>query len=147
MATPRVTVLAGASGSLFSGQTRYVQVVQNDYFGSNAIALPLQIGAQLDVSPRGSNTPGDPIRLDVSPHLTTVDAVEAGTGLPTLGLRDLSGSLVLAEGDTLAFAGLEFASDFSTKRRAFGAIRSRVAEKEQRALLVLVSARRVGGTP
>ncbi len=139
---PRVTVLSGASGTLFSGQTRYIEVVQNDYFGSSVIALPLQIGAQLDVSPRGSNTPGDPIRLDIAPHLSTIDAIEAGTGLPTVGLRDLSGTLTVGEGDTIAFAGLEFASDFSTRRRALGVVRSGTREKEQRALLVLVTARR-----
>ena len=141
--SPRVSVLSGAQGTLFLGQTRYVQVIQNRYGGQSAIALPLSIGAQLVVSPRGSNALGDPIRLDIAPRLSTVDAIESGTGLPTLGLRELSGTLTIGENESVAFAGLESNLDFQTNDRALGAFPLKRGNREARALLVLISARRL----
>jgi len=105
--------------------------------------LPLSIGAQLVVSPRGSNMLGDPIRLDIAPRLSTVDAIESGTGLPTLGLRELSGTLTVGENESVAFAGLDSDVDFGTKGRALRVVPSRRGSRELRALLVLVSARRL----
>jgi hypothetical protein len=140
---PRVSVLSGASGTLFSGQTRYVQVLQNTGYGQTSTALPLSIGAQLVVSPRGSNVLGDPIRLDIAPRLSTVDAIESGTGLPTLGLRELSGTLTVGENDSVAFAGLDSDLDFRTKDRTLGLFPARRSNREVRALLVLVSAHRL----
>ncbi len=142
MGNPRVSVLSGARGTLFSGQTRFVQVLQNSGGGQRSIAVPLAIGAQLIVSPRGSNQQNDPIRLELAPRLSTVDDIEAGTGLPTLGLREVSGTLVVGEGDSVVLAGLDSDLDFSTRRRALGLLRSRRGNREVRALLVVVSARR-----
>lgn len=146
MGNPRVSVLSGAKGTLFSGQTRYVQVVQDNGYGQSAVALPLSIGTTLEVSPRGSNSRGDPIRLDIAPRLSTVDAIESGTGLPTLGLRELSGTLVVGEGESIAFAGLESDIDSRTKRKVLRLFPSRIGDREKRSLLVLISARRLTWT-
>lgn len=140
---PRISVLSGAPGSLFLGQTRYVQVVQNSGRGQYAIALPLNVGAELFVWARGSNTLHDPVGLYIAPRLSTVDDVEARTGLPTLGIRQLSGSLLIGEGDTVAFAGLESDIDFGAKRKALGFFPSTRSDREVRSLLVLVSVRRI----
>ncbi|BCM92881.1 hypothetical protein IAD21_04765 [Abditibacteriota bacterium] len=140
---PRVSVLSGAHGTLFLGQTRYVQVFQNSGKGQSAKAIPLRIGAQLEVSPRGSNTLNDPIRIDIAPRLSTVDDIETGTGLPTLGIRELSGTMIVKEGDSVVLAGLESDLDFRTRRRALGIFPSGRSNREVRSLLVLVSARRL----
>lgn len=140
---PRVSVLSGAKGTLFSGQTRYVQVLQNRGYGQSAIAIPLAVGAQLEVSPRGSNIHNDPIRLDIAPRLSTVDDIERGTGLPTLGIRQLSGTLMVGENDSIVLAGLESDLDFQTRDRALRLIPTKRGNREVRSLLVLVSARRL----
>lgn len=140
---PRVVVLSGALGSLFLGQTRYVQVIQNGSGGPSARAIDLRIGAQLDVTPRGSNVPNDPIRLEIHPRLSTVDDLERGTGLPTIGIRDLSGTMIVNEGDSVAFAGLESTLDFRTDRRTLRVLPSKTRNRETRSLLVLISARRL----
>ncbi len=146
MGNPRVSVLSGARGTLFSGQIRYVQVVQNSGNGQSAKALPVSIGTQLQVSPRGSNVLNDPIRLDIAPRLSTVDDIEVGTGLPTIGLRELSGTLVVGEGDSVAFAGLESDIDFATRSRTLGFVPAGRGNREARSLLVIVSARRLAGS-
>jgi len=145
-ATSKVVALSGAPATLFSGQTRYVQVLQNNYNGTSAIALALQIGAGLNVTARGSNELSDPIRLDVAPKLSTVDAIETKTGLPTLGIRELSGTLLLRSQEAGVFAGLESDTDFFTRSKTLRLIPSQSDSREVRSLLVLVTARRLTWT-
>ncbi len=143
-ATPRVTVLAGENGSIFLGQTRYVLVLQQRGREQVSQALPLQIGTKLNVTARGSLNPADPIALDVSPSISTVDALESGTSLPTLGIREVSSSLVIAPDQSVIIAGLESAIDSDTRGRALGVFPSRRSNREQQQLLIVVKARRVG---
>jgi len=145
-ATSRLVALSGAPATLFSGQTRYIQVLQNNYNGTSAIALALQIGAGLDVTARGSNELSDPIRLDVAPKLSTVDSIEAKTGLPTLGIRELSGTLLLRSQEAGVFAGLESDTDFLSRSKTLRLIPARSDSREVRSLLVLVTARRLTWT-
>jgi len=145
-ATSKIVALSGAPATLFSGQTRYVQVLQNNYNGTSAIALALQIGAGLDVTARGSNELSDPIRLDVAPKLSTVDSIEAKTGLPTLGIRELSGTLLLRSQESGVFAGLESDTDFFTRSKTLRLIPAQSDSREVRSLLVLVTARRLTWT-
>ena len=146
-AAPRVTVLAGANGSIFLGQTRYVLVLQQRGNEQVSQALPLQIGTKLDVSARGSLNPNDPISLSVSPSVSTVDALESGTSLPTLGIRQISSTLLVDPDQSVIIAGLESAIDGDTRGRALGIFPSRRASREQQQLLVVVKARRVNAQP
>ncbi len=146
-AAPRVTVLAGENGSIFLGQTRYVLVLQQRGREQVSQALPLQIGTKLDVSARGSLNPADPISLSVSPSISTVDALEAGTSLPTLGIRQISSTLLVNSDQSVVIAGLETASQSDTRGRALGIFPSRRFNREQQQLLVVVKARRVAANP
>ncbi len=141
---PRVTVLAGETGSIFLGQTRYVLVLQQRGREQVSQALPLQIGTRLNVTARGSLNPDDPIALDVAPSFSTVDALESGTSLPTLGIREVSSNLRVGPDQSVIIAGLDSAIDADVRGRAFGVFPSRRASIEQQQLLVVVKARRVG---
>lgn len=141
---PRVTLLAGASGSIFLGQTRYILVLQQRGREQVSQALPLQIGTNLNVTARGSLRPDDPITLDVSPRVSTVDALESGTSLPTLGIREVNASLLVEPTQSVIIAGLDSAIDSDTRGQALKIFPSRIANREQQRILVLVKARRVG---
>ncbi len=143
VANPHVTALSGERGSLFLGQTRYVQVIRNSFGGQSAQALALQIGTTLGVTPRGDGLSGA-ILLDVAPRVSTVDEIEAGTGLPTLGIREASATVRIEDGETLILAGLDFALDAKAKRRTLKIVPSKRETGDARALLVLVTAKRVG---
>ena len=142
-ATPRVTVLAGESGRLFVGQTRYILVLQQRGNQQVSQALPLQIGANLEVTARGTLRPGDPISLQVAPRVSTVDALEKATGLPTIGIREASATLRVQGGQSVIVAGLDSTLDFSTQGRTLKILPSRRANREQQQLLILVKARRI----
>jgi len=120
VASPFVTALSGQRGTLFLGQTRYIRILQNRYGGQISQALPLQIGTTLSVTPRGGEG-NDDVLLDIAPRVSTVDEIEAETGLPTLGI--------------------DF--DSRTAGRALALFPSRRGAREQRALLVIVTARRL----
>ena len=143
---PRVTVLAGEKGSIFLGQTRYVLVLQQRGREQVSQALPLQIGTQLGVTARGSLEPNDPITLDVAPSVSTVDALENGTSLPTLGIRDITASVRVSPDQSVIIAGLDSAIDSETRGKAFKIFPTRRANREQQKLLVVVKARRVSSS-
>ena len=142
-AAPRVTVLAGEDGSIFLGQTRYVLVLQQRGREQVSQALPLQIGTKLNVNARSSLNPADPISLNISPSISTVDALESGTSLPTLGIRQISSTLLVQPDESVVIAGLESAIDDDTRGKALGIFPSRRFNREQQQLLVVVKARRI----
>ena len=143
---PRVTVVAGERGSIFLGQTRYVLVLQQRGREQVSQALPLQIGTQLSVVARGSLNPADPIALEVSPRVSTVDALESGTSLPTLGIRDVTANLRIDAQQSVVIAGLDSAIDAQTRGKTLKIFPARRANREQQKLLVVVQARRVSAT-
>ena len=142
-AAPRVTVLAGEDGSIFLGQTRYVLVLQQRGREQISQALPLQIGTKLSVSARGSLNSNDPIALTVSPSVSTVDALENKTSLPTIGIREVTSTLLVDPDQSIVIAGLDSAIESDTRGRALKVFPSRRSNREQQQLLVLVKARRI----
>ena len=142
--SPRVTVLAGENGSIFLGQTRYVLVLQQRGREQVSQALPLQIGTKLNVTARGSLNPNDPISLNVSPSISTVDALESGTSLPTLGIREVNATVRVGADESVVIAGLDSAIDAENRGRALKIFPARNANREQQQLLIVVKARRVG---
>ena len=144
-ANPRVTVLAGEQGSLFLGQTRYILVLQQRGNQQVSQALPLQIGTTLNVTPRGNLRAGDPISLDVAPSVSTVDALESGTGLPTLGIRQANATLRLDASQSVIVAGLSSDVDFDLRGKTLKILPSRRANRETQELLITVRAKRVVG--
>jgi len=106
-ARPFLLVASGAQGTFFLGQTRYVTVLQQQgRFGQQApSALPIQIGYSLSVRPTVGA--GDDITLDLDPRISTVDAIERGSGLPTVGIREAKSVLRVRAGDTVILGGLD----------------------------------------
>ncbi|PQV63159.1 type II and III secretion system protein [Abditibacterium utsteinense] len=144
VAAPRVTAVSGARGNLFLGQTRYIKILQNQFGGQSAQALALQIGTTLGVTPRGDDENGE-VLLDIAPRVSSVDEIEASTGLPTLGIREVNATVRLKAGDALLLAGLDFHSDARTVRKTLG-VPSKNIVREMRALLVVVKVKRVGSS-
>lgn len=135
---PFITVANGERGTLFLGQTRFVNVIQQIGGQNEARAISLQIGYTLGVTPRlGASRD---ITLDLNPRFSTVDAIEAGSGLPTLGIREATATLRVRDGDAVLIGGLDTDLDFDTRRRGL-ATSSR--SKSTTTLLLMVSARRV----
>ncbi len=136
-ARPFVTVLSGQRGSLFLGQNRFVPVLNSD---GNSRALNLQIGTTLNVTPRVGI--GDDILLDLNPRFSTVDSIESGSRLPTLGIREANATVRVRDGETVIVAGLE--ADLRFDRRGKSAILppSRRKDDSQTSLIILVTAKK-----
>jgi type II secretory pathway component GspD/PulD (secretin) len=113
-ARPFVVVASGETGTLFLGQSRFVTVLQQRRGRQIAQALRLPVGASLTVTPIVGA--GDDILLDLNPRVSTVDEVEQGTGLPTLGIREIESVLRLRPGESALIAGLDADLDFDTRR-------------------------------
>ena len=119
-AHPSMVVVSGSGASLFVGQQRYVQVIQNDWNGAQAKAIQVPIGTSIGVQP--SVGEGGIITMHVTPSVTTVDSIETGTGLPTIGSRTFDLNTRMGQGDTLIVAGLT-SDDASVERRGPGPLR------------------------
>lgn len=106
-ANPFLLVASGAQGTFFLGQTRYVTVLQQQggYGSQVPSALAIQIGYSLSVRPTVGAQ--DDITLVLNPRISTVDAIERGSGLPTVGIREVNSVVHLHAGDTLVLAGLD----------------------------------------
>jgi hypothetical protein len=135
-ARPFVLVASGENGVLFLGQTRFVPVLRSSRGRQDVQQLRLQIGYELAVTPRVSED-GD-ISLNLSPRVSTVDEVERGTGLPTLGIREVSSTLRVRNDDSIVVAGLDADLDSRFNR---GPLPTKRRNASQTRLLVLVSAR------
>ncbi len=105
VARPYLTVMSGKRGTLFFGQTRFLSVLRNNYGGQTVEIIPLPIGTTLAVTPTTAGGEND-ILLDLHPRFSTVDAIEAGTGLPTVGIREVNAFLRVRPGDTVLVGGL-----------------------------------------
>ncbi len=150
-ARPFLLVASGASGTFFLGQTRYVTVLQQQggYGPQTPSALPIQIGYSLSVRPTVGAQ--DDITLALDPRVSTVDAIEQGTGLPTVGIREVNSVVRLHAGDTLVLGGLD--SDLSDRADGGPApfahipllrdlFRSHRKSRARTSLILLVTARR-----
>lgn len=150
-ARPFLLVASGAQGTFFLGQTRYVTVLQQQggYGPQTPSALPIQIGYSLSVRP--TIGAGDDITLDLDPRVSTVDAIERGTGLPTVGIREVKSVVRVHAGDTIVLGGLD--SDLAERTdqgpTLFARIpllrdlfRSHRKSRSRTSLILLVTARR-----
>ncbi len=135
---PFVVIANGERGTVFLGQTRFVNVIQQRNGQNEARAISLQIGYTLGVTPRLGAS--QDITLDLNPRFSSVDALEAGSGLPTIGIREATATLRLRDGDAVLIGGLDTDLDFGSRRRGL-ATSSR--SKSTTTLLLMVSARRV----
>ena len=150
-ARPFLLVASGARGSFFLGQTRYVTVLQQQGgFGQQVpSALAIQIGYSLSVRPTvGAD---NDITLDLDPRVSTVDAIERGTGLPTVGIREAKSVVRIRAGDMIVLGGLDSDLQEQTEQGlgAFARIpllrdlfRSHRRSQAHTSLILLVTARR-----
>jgi type II secretory pathway component GspD/PulD (secretin) len=111
--------------------------------------LRLQIGYTLTVTPRAGAA--DDITLDLAPRVSTVDEIEVGSGLPTLGIREANSVVRVQPGDAVILGGLDADLAFQTRGRSLPSripllgrlFRSRRSSRSQTATLLLVTARKV----
>jgi len=143
-AKPFVVVASGERGTLFLGQNRYIQVRQQSGGQQVEQAISLPIGYSLTVLPRVGAS--DDITLELNPRVSTIDSVENGTGLPTVGIRETNSVLRVRAGEAVVVAGLDSDLNFDTRRSPFAAAlagAARRSSKSQTSLLLLVTARKV----
>jgi type II secretory pathway component GspD/PulD (secretin) len=134
MARPFITVASGVKGTLFAGQNRFIQViVTNDFGVARSKALKLPVGTELIVTPIVGT--GGEITLKLKPKFTTVDSIEAKTGLPTLGIRTFDSTLRLKPGDSVIVGSLEV--DTKSTRNRSGA---KNQEKQATSFLLVITA-------
>jgi type IV pilus assembly protein PilQ len=112
-ARPNVTVANGAAASLFLGQDRYITVLQQESGQQQVQALNIPVGVTLDVTPRVGAA--DDMTLTLNPKISTVDSIEIGTGLPTIGIRETSSTIRVGTGDTVVVSGLDNDLEFDTR--------------------------------
>jgi hypothetical protein len=127
-ARPFSVVLSGEQSTLFLGQTRYVTVLRSRGGQQEAQALQLQIGYALNVTPTVGAS-GE-VLLNVAPRVSTVDAVESGSGLPTLGIREVIRRCACAMAIRLSWPGWmrksKKAHDARSRRHNAAASRTRI---------------------
>ncbi|MDQ3815073.1 MAG: hypothetical protein M3347_14165, partial [Armatimonadota bacterium] len=149
-AKPFVVVASGEEGSLFLGQERFVTVLRRRRGVQNAEALRLQVGYSITVTPRVGAR--DDITLDLNPRVSTIDAIEPDTRLPTLGVRETTSVARVRPDDAVIIGGLESNLEFATRRRLLplaplpvvnDLLGSRRSSTSQTALIMLVTARKV----
>jgi hypothetical protein len=142
-AKPYVVVASGESGTLFSGQDRFITILRRRGGQQNAQALKLQIGTSLTVTPLVGGTEKDgEILLQLLPEVSSVDEIEAGTGLPTISLRNVSTTMRVRPGETVLLAGLDSHIETKTRRGFFQPWPGRRDGKGRTALIFLVTATR-----
>ncbi len=139
LSQPSLVVAAGATGTLFAGQQRFVNVTTNRFGIPQGEILQLPIGATLTVTPNIGA--GGDVLLDIAPRFASVVSVEAGTRLPTLGIRESASRLRIRPGETVLVASLDLA--LSEKRQRTGLPQRRSA-RQNTSLLILVTATPVG---
>jgi type II secretory pathway component GspD/PulD (secretin) len=148
-AKPFVVVASGETGTLFLGQTRFIPVLRQIGGVNEPTALRLQIGYTLTVTPRVGAT--DDIRLDLAPRVSTVDEIEVGSGLPTLGIRETSSVVRVRPDEAVILGGLDTELSFQRRGRSLPSripllgrlFRSRSQDRANASTLLLVTARKV----
>jgi type II secretory pathway component GspD/PulD (secretin) len=140
-AKPSVTVLSGAEGNLFVGQRRFINVLSQRNALQEAQILELAVGYALKVRPIVGA--GGEITLQVSPRVSTVDALEIGSGLPTLGIREVSATVRVSPGEALLIAGLDSSLHSKNRNTILQVPGGRRTTELQTTLVVLVTARQV----
>jgi type II secretory pathway component GspD/PulD (secretin) len=109
----------------------------------------LQIGYTLTVTPRAGAA--EDISLDLAPRVSTVDDIEVGSGLPTLGIREANSVVRVRPDDAVMLGGLDADLRFETRGRSLPSripligrlFRSRRSSDSQTATLLMVTAKRV----
>lgn len=143
-AKPYVVVASGETGTLFSGQNRFITVLQRRGGQQNAQALKLQIGTSLTVTPLVGGTENDSeILLQLLPEVSSIDEIEAGTGLPTISLRNVSTTMRVRPGESVLLAGLDSQIETNTRRGFFQPWPGRRDGKNRTILVFSVTAARV----
>lgn len=144
-----VKVKSGETGSVFSGQTRTIQILENQYGGQTAVAQEIPVGYTLVVTPVIAL---DSIDLTIDAKVSTLDSVAAVTGLPTLGVQEVTTQVEISPGDSVIIAGSNSSQEDFDKGKTLPLglspllrtlTGSTVRSTEDQMLLLLISARKV----
>jgi hypothetical protein len=116
-----------------------VNVTTNRFGFPQGEILQLPVGATLTVTPNIGE--GGDVLLDIAPRFASVVSVEAGTRLPTLGIRESASRLRIRPGETVLVASLDVALSEGRQRAGLPYRRS---TRQTTSLLILVTATPVG---
>lgn len=147
LATSSIVVSVGATGHLFAGEQRFVQLIQNVNGQQKTVLTSLPIGYTLDVTPLYSND--NDITLDLEPQTATIDEIDPVTGLPVLGTTQVTTSIRAPWGKPMMVAGMDLDLNSKVKSGFTNAIISSLIpfrgiddNKGKQHILILVTAER-----
>ncbi len=104
-ATSTVRAVAGQEARLFAGSQRFAKYEFVDRITNEVTAkvIPVDLGASLRAT--GYSCRGN-VLLQLQPSITSIAAVEPGTGLPTVSQRTADAFVLLPDGATVVVGGL-----------------------------------------
>jgi hypothetical protein len=117
LARAHVTLVNGKWASLFLGEKRYIQVTHNTEYGGEDVAVPVNLGVDVDL---GAWTGGDKVALWLHPVVTTLGGVDPASNLPVIDRYETTGALIVPDGHTLLLGGVRLNSDTSMVRSLAG---------------------------
>lgn len=102
-ANPRITVVNGASASIFVGQDRYIKIETESGSTTFTRLEAINAGVSLNITPWVAES-GE-VTLTVKPTVTDVTE-QMSDGLPVVSRREVSTTVRVPSGQTLALGGL-----------------------------------------
>ena len=103
-ANPRLVVLDGQSAEIFVGEDRYFKIVTGSETAPFTRLEAINVGVSLHITPRIASN-GD-ITLQVQPTVTDVTGQVGSDDLPVVSRRQVSTTVRVRAGETLALGGL-----------------------------------------
>lgn len=114
LAKAHVTLVNGKWASLFLGQERYIQVTRNYSYGSEDVAIPIELGVDVGLM---AWTGGNEIRLWLRPIVTALGGVDPRNNLPIVDRYETQSAIRVVDGHTVLLGGIHLRSDVGMKKK------------------------------
>lgn len=108
LAKAHVTLINGKWASLFLGQERYIQVTRNYSYGSEDVAVPIELGVDVGLM---AWTGGREIVLWIRPIVTALGGVDPRNNLPIVDRYETRSSIRVPDGHTILLGGIQLRSN------------------------------------
>jgi len=113
LARAHVSLVNGKWASLFLGQERYIQVTRNYSYGSEDVAVPIELGVDVGLM---AWTGGGEIVLWLRPIVTALGGVDPATNLPIVDRYEARSAIRIADGHTVLLSGVRLRTDAKVHR-------------------------------
>jgi hypothetical protein len=114
LAKAHVTLVNGKWASLFLGQERYIQVTRNYSYGSEDVAVPVELGVDVGLM---AWTGGKEIRLWLRPTVTALGGVDPRNDLPIVDRYETQSAIRVVDGHTVLLGGIKLRSAIGMDKR------------------------------